>query len=158
MLKIFKMKNLKISYCILLIFTLFCCSTNEEQIISNPTHLSSNRPSNNCFASNNPLMYKWHLYHLHGGIAGFNEYYSYGQVTWKFSYAHQNFTVFNFTNSYPTGGYIPTGVYPCTITTYPDGNFCFSSNYLSGCTNQNSNILYLSEEKVADGIHLMLVH
>ena len=152
------MKTLKILSCFFVCLTFVYCTTVEEQLGSNAKITTANRQSFLYNDDNNPLLFKWGLYHLSGGFAGFDEYFTYGQITWKFNINDQTFTVLNITNSFPSGGYLPSGTYPCNITANTDGTFCFSTATLSGCSTLKSNILYLSEGKVADGIALQFVH
>jgi DNA-binding beta-propeller fold protein YncE len=154
------MKNLKTLPLLIIILGTISCSNIESQLASSQSNsLISKQNLNNIqlVDTNNSLSCKWKLIHLYGGFAGFNITFIPGIVTWKFNLAAQTFTVINNNTTEPWS-YLPSGTYPCTITTNPNGTFCFTYGQLTGCSNLNSNQLELSENVAADGIGLSFIH
>jgi hypothetical protein len=149
------------SFLLLLLFLCISCTSNEDQVTSNSTTtiLANNRVSNGTRfnAPNCALTRPWKLVHLYGGFAGFDENYTPGAITWKLNYANQSFKVLNTISNTPSGGYLPSGTYPCSIVLNPNGTFCFEYYQLQGCSNFNSNQLGLSENVGADGIGLNFI-
>lgn len=151
------MKNLKTLSLLIIAFVVTSCSNNEEQVKPNNlnSQISSKQNTTNIqlVDTNNSLSCRWKLVHLYGGFAGFNITFIPGIVTWKFNLAAQTFTVIN-NNTTDSWSYLPSGTYPCSITSNPNGTFCFTYGQLIGCSNLNSNQLELSENVAADGIGL----
>ena len=155
------MKHLKTLSILFVILVAISCSNNDKQVTPSITNslVSSKQNLNNIqlVDTNNSLSCRWKLVHLYGGFAGFNITFIPGIVTWKFNLVAQTFTVINNNTTEPWG-YLPSGTYPCTITTNPNGTFCFTYGQLIGCSNLNSNQLELSENFAADGIGLSFIH
>ena len=154
------MKNLKTLSLLIITLTTISCSNNETSLSSrfSNSEASGKQNLNNIqlVDTNNSLMCKWKLVNLYGGFAGFDITFIPGTITWKFNLAAQTFTVVN--NTLQVMSYLPSGTYPCNITTNPNGTFCFTYGQLTGCSNLNSNQLELSENVAADGIGLSFIH
>ncbi|MCB0444073.1 MAG: hypothetical protein R2812_01185 [Gelidibacter sp.] len=114
----------------------------------------TNCNSDDTNSTTNPLSGLWNLTHISGGIAGFDQSYEIGDITWSFNTETQMVTIVN--NVINNFTVLQSGTYTYSVLTTDDQEASLIIN------DMNLGILEFSEntvtidQKVADGITIKL--